>query len=116
MAGRPPPRARRRPARGARPARDLPARGALIARIVRPLAESPGGTLLDTAAAFLDGALGVEGTARALIVHPNTVRYRLAGITKACGYDLTDPHDAQTVRTALAFSRLGSAVRATPRP
>ena len=86
---------------------DLPARGALIARIVRPLAESPGGTLLDTAAAFLDGAQGVEGTARTLIVHPNTVRYRLAGITRSIGYDLTDAHDAQTVRTALAFHRLG---------
>ncbi len=78
---------------------------------MRPLAESPGGTLLDTAAAFLDGAQGVEGTARALIVHPNTVRYRLAGITKAVGYDLTDAHDAQTVRIALAFHRLGPASR-----
>ena len=95
---------------------DLPARGALIARIVRPLAESPGGTLLDTAAAFLDGAQGVEGTARTLIVHPNTVRYRLAGITKTIGYDLTDAHDAQTVRTALAFHRLGPASRSSTRP
>ena len=83
---------------------------------MRPLAESPGGTLLDTAAAFLDGALGVEGTARALIVHPNTVRYRLAGITKAIGYDLTDAHDAQTVRIALAFHRLGPASRSPTRP
>ena len=79
-------------------------------------AESPGGTLLDTAAAFLDGAHGVEGTARALIVHPNTVRYRLAGITKTIGYDLTDAHDAQTVRIALAFRRLGPASRSTTRP
>ena len=46
-----------------------------------------------------------------LIVHPNTVRYRLAGITKTIGYDLTDAHDAQTVRTALAFHRLGPASR-----
>ena len=95
---------------------DLPARGALAARIVRPLAESPGGTLLETAAAFLDGAHGVEGTARALIVHPNTVRYRLAGITKTIGYDLTDAHDAQTVRIALAFHRLGPVSRSTTRP
>jgi len=94
---------------------DLPARGALVARIVRPLAESPGGTLLETAAAFLDGALGVEGTARTLIVHPNTVRYRLAGITKTIGHDLHEAHDAQTVRTALAFSRLGPASRSAPR-
>lgn len=95
---------------------DLPARGALVARIVRPLADSPGGTLLETAAAWLDGGQGVEGTARALIVHANTVRYRLAGISKAIGYDLTDPHDAHTVRTALALYRLGPAARATTRP
>ncbi|WP_392545328.1 PucR family transcriptional regulator [Oryzobacter telluris] len=95
---------------------DLPARGALVARIIAPLADSAGGTLLETAAAWLDGAEGVEGTARALIVHPNTVRYRLAGITKAVGYDLTDAHDAQTVRTALALHRLGPVARATPRP
>ena len=111
LAGGTAPGARRRPARRAGPAR-RPARPAArsIARIVRPLAESPGGTLLDTAAAFLDGALGVEGTARALIVHPNTVRYRLAGITKTIGYDLSDAHDAQTVRIALAFHRLGPVI------
>ena len=95
---------------------DLPARGALVARIVRPLLDSPGGSLFATAAAYLDGDLGVEGTARALIVHPNTVRYRLAGITKAIGYHLGDAHDAQTVRTALALHRLGPQARATPRP
>ncbi len=94
---------------------DLPARGALVARVVQPLLDSPGGTLLETAAAWLDGEQGVEGTARTLIVHPNTVRYRLAGITRAIGYDLTDAHDAQTVRTALALHRLGPVARATPR-
>ena len=30
-------------------------------------------------------------------------------------YDLTDPHDAQTVRTALALHRLGPAARASSR-
>ena len=91
-------------------------RAALVQRIIRPLLDSPGGTLLETAAAWLDGDQGVEGTARALIVHPNTVRYRLSGITKAVGYDLTDPHDAHTVRTALALHRLGPVARATSRP
>ncbi|WP_235950684.1 PucR family transcriptional regulator [Phycicoccus flavus] len=94
---------------------DMPARNALTARIVRPLADAGGGSLLETAAAWLDGGLGVEGTARALIVHPNTVRYRLAGIEKATGYDLTDPHDAQTVRIALALHRLGPVARVAPR-
>ncbi|MBD3783671.1 MAG: helix-turn-helix domain-containing protein, partial [Micrococcales bacterium] len=88
----------------------------LAARIVRPLEEASGGSLLETAEAWLDGGLGVEGTARSLIVHPNTVRYRLAGIAKATGYDLTDPHDAQTVRIALAFHRLGPVTRSTLRP
>lgn len=94
---------------------DMPARNALTARIIRPLLEASGGSLFETAAAWLDGGLGVEGTARALIVHANTVRYRLAGIEKATGYDLTDPHDAQTVRIALAMHRLGPVTRATPR-
>lgn len=94
---------------------DLPARNALAARVVRPLEEASGGSLLETAAAWLDGGHGVEGTARDLIVHPNTVRYRLAGITKAIGYDLTDAHDAQTVRLALALHRLGPVAR-VPRP
>ncbi|MGL5816950.1 MAG: PucR family transcriptional regulator [Phycicoccus sp.] len=95
---------------------DLPARNALVGRIVRPLEEASAGALLETAAAWLDGGLGVEGTARALVVHPNTVRYRLAGIAKLVGYDLADPHDAQTVRVALAYSRLGPAARSVIRP
>ena len=95
---------------------DLPARNALAERVIRPLEQASGGSLLETAAAWLDGGLGVEGTARTLIVHPNTVRYRLAGITRTTGYDLTDPHDAQTVRTALALHRLGPAARAVQRP
>jgi hypothetical protein len=95
---------------------DLPARNALAERVIRPLEHASGGSLLETAAAWLDGGLGVEGTARTLIVHPNTVRYRLAGITRTTGYDLTDPHDAQTVRTALALHRLGPAARAVQRP
>jgi DNA-binding PucR family transcriptional regulator len=85
---------------------DQPARGTLVSRIFVPLRDSPGGGLLATAAAYLDGGRGVEGTARALFVHANTVRYRLTSIAKLTGYDLADPHDAQTVRMALAFGRL----------
>lgn len=85
---------------------DQPARSALLQRVYAPLRDSPGGHLLATAAAYLDGGRGLEGTSRVLFVHPNTVRYRLGSIARAVGYDVTDPHDAQTVRLALAFGRL----------
>ena len=85
---------------------DLPARASLVSRVYAPLSASGGGNLLETAAAYLDGGLGLEGTARTLFVHPNTVRYRLARIADTVGYDLTDPHDAQTVRLALAYGRV----------
>ena len=85
---------------------DLPARAMLVARVYAPLAASSGGNLLETAAAYLDGGLGLEGTARELFVHTNTVRYRLGKIADTVGYDVTDPHDAQTVRLALAYGRV----------
>lgn len=85
---------------------DQPARGALLSRVIRPLRETGGGHLLETAAAYLDHDRGVEAAARALFVHPNTVRYRLTRVADAIGYDLTDSHDAQTVRIALALARL----------
>ncbi len=88
---------------------DQPARNTLLSRIYAPLRDSPGGALLATTAAYLDRGLGVEGTARALFVHANTVRYRLTSIAKLTGYDLADPHDAQTVRIALALGRLAQA-------
>nr|WP_281257157.1 PucR family transcriptional regulator [Knoellia remsis] len=95
---------------------DLPARAALVSRIHAPLSASGGSNLLETAAAYLDGGQGLEGTARTLFVHPNTVRYRLARIADVTGYDLTDPHDAQTVRLALAFARVTPERPERPRP
>lgn len=85
---------------------DGPARGMLLDRIWRPLSDSSGGNLLQTAAVYLETGNGLEGTARLLFVHPNTVRYRLGKIADLTGYDLTDPHDAHTVRIALALGRL----------
>ena len=85
---------------------DQPARTALATRVIRPLQQSSGGHLLETVAAYLDQDRGVEAAARALFVHPNTVRYRLSRVADTIGYDLTDAHDAQTVRIALALARL----------
>jgi DNA-binding PucR family transcriptional regulator len=96
---------------------DLPARASLVARVYAPLSASGGGNLLETAAAYLDGGLGLEGTARELFVHTNTVRYRLGKIADTIGYDLTDPHDAQTVRLALAYGRVApEPSQRAPRP
>jgi DNA-binding PucR family transcriptional regulator len=86
---------------------DAPARALLLDRIWHPLS-SASGSLLDTASVYLESAGGLEGTARLLFVHPNTVRYRLGKIADLTGYQLTDPHDAHTVRIALALGRLRS--------
>ncbi|HPF80666.1 PucR family transcriptional regulator [Nostocoides australiense] len=88
---------------------DMPARSALVTRIVRPLAEAGGGELLRTATAYLDGGRNLEATARVLFVHPNTVRYRLGRIAELTGYDLGDPHDADTVHLAIRLGRLAEA-------
>lgn len=79
----------------------------LVARVWEPLVEHP--TLLETAQAHLDTRGGLEGTARQLYVHVNTVRYRLGRVVDLTGFDLADPHDAFTVRTALALGRLSDA-------
>ena len=93
---------------------DAPARALLLDRIWHPLATSGGG-LLETAASYLETRGGLEGTARVLFVHPNTVRYRLGKIADLTGYQLTDPHDAHTVRIALALGRLSRSVPAAVR-
>ena len=84
---------------------DASARARLLEEVHTPLAAA-GGDLLLTAGAFLDGGSSVEGTARALFVHPNTVRHRLRRIGEVIGRDLTNPRDAQVVRLALVLGRL----------
>ncbi len=84
---------------------DANARRLMIDRIYHPLTTA-GKALFETATTYLDGGGGLESTARVLFVHPNTVRYRLGRISKATGYDLTQPREAHTVRLALAVGRL----------
>ncbi|HEX2705560.1 MAG TPA: helix-turn-helix domain-containing protein [Candidatus Lustribacter sp.] len=67
---------------------DVHAQRALISRVFQALEGNP--SLLDTASVFLDTG-SLEGTARMLFVHPNTVRYRLGRISEITGYDLTHP-------------------------
>lgn len=79
------------------------ARATLMELVQLPLEEHP--SLLETARTHLESP-GLEATARTLIVHVNTVRYRLGRITDVTGYDLTDPHEAFTVRVALALGAI----------
>lgn len=82
---------------------DTLARAALVDHVAHALEGHP--SLLETARAFLDSQ-GLEATARSLIVHVNTVRYRLGRISEITGYDLTDPHEAFTVRIALTLESI----------
>ncbi len=91
---------------------DLHARRTLIDRGHTALTSHP--SLAETAATFLDvGSL--EGTARVLFVHPNTVRYRLGKIAEITGYDLTHPRDGHAIRLSLALARLTPPSAAPPR-
>ena len=87
---------------------DPNARRILVERIHRPLHEPGQAPLLATATAYFESGGSLEATARALFVHPNTVRYRLGRIGDAIGYDLTAPREAWAVRLALALGRLTS--------
>lgn len=64
-------------------------------RIVRPLEKSRvgGKDLLDTLSAFVGHGLNIQRTAQALIVHPNTVRYRLERIEHLTGVHLDSIDD-----------------------
>lgn len=95
---------------------DVPARNALVSRVVRQLTGAGGGELLRTAAAYLEGGRNLEGAARALFVHPNTVRYRLGRIVELTGYDLTDPHEADSIHLAIRFAALSDAGALGPAP
>ncbi|MFE0453697.1 PucR family transcriptional regulator [Streptomyces sp. NPDC058914] len=50
-----------------------------------------GGDLVRTLAAYLDAGGDVPAAARRLVVHPNTLRYRLGRLRKRHGVDLDDP-------------------------
>jgi hypothetical protein len=65
-----------------------------------------GGELLETLDAFFAAGGVLESAARALFVHPNTVRYRLRRITEVTGFSPLSPRDAFALRMALAIGRL----------
>ncbi|MFC5994326.1 PucR family transcriptional regulator [Pseudonocardia hispaniensis] len=80
----------------------------LVEAVVTPLTEA-GGELLRTLAAYLEGGAALEACARALFVHPNTVRYRLRRVSELTGRLPMDPRDSLVLRAALIAGRLQSA-------
>lgn len=85
---------------------DQAARRQLVEEIYTPLDEA-GSALLETLSVYLEQASSLEGAARMLFVHPNTVRYRLRRVTDVTGYAPSDVRSAFTLRIALALGRLG---------
>lgn len=88
---------------------DPPARRTLIDGVFQPLSSPAQAPLLDTVTAYLECGGSLEATARALFVHPNTVRYRISRITETIGYDPTQPREAWAIRIGLSLGRLAAA-------
>ncbi len=80
------------------------ARHTLVHDVYQVLRDAHGDLLL-TCVAFLDHGLSVEATARALYVHPNTVRYRLRRVQEVCGYSPAHTRDAYVLRLAITLGR-----------
>ncbi|MGN9912443.1 PucR family transcriptional regulator [Phytohabitans sp. LJ34] len=64
------------------------------------------GELLETLDAFFAAGGVLEGAARALFVHPNTVRYRLRRVADVTGLSPLTARDAFALRVALTIGRL----------
>ena len=84
---------------------DPGARAALAERVSVPL-QAAGGEVLETVRAVLAHGGNLEASARALFVHPNTVRYRLKRATELTGVPVTEPRGAWTLQLALALAQL----------
>jgi PucR-like helix-turn-helix protein/diguanylate cyclase with GGDEF domain len=82
---------------------DAVARARLVAAIA-PLAAND--ELRTTLAVYLEGGGSIESCARALFVHPNTVRYRLRRVSEITALEPADPRDALVLRTAVIVGRL----------
>ena len=88
---------------------ELAASAELVETVYEPIVAA-GGELLETVAAYIEGTGSIDGAARLLFVHANTVRYRLRRVTELTGLSATDPRDGFLLHVALVQGRLRSAV------
>jgi sugar diacid utilization regulator len=84
---------------------DTAARTQLIEDMYVPLVEA-GAATLETVSTFLELAGSLEATARALFVHPNTVRYRLRRVAEITGAVPGTARGAFALRLAITLGRL----------
>jgi len=70
---------------------------------------------METLDGFFAAGGVLEGAARALYIHPNTVRYRLRRVGEVTGLSPLLPRDAFTLRIALTVGRLDP-LSAAPHP
>ena len=75
-----------------------------------------GGELLETLDAFVAAGGVLESTARALFVHPNTVRYRLRRIADVTGLNPVSPRGVYALSIGLTIGRLDQAPSSPPTP
>ena len=80
------------------------ARRLLVEEVYLPLVRARA-ALAETLAAYFGAGGSIEGTARLLFVHPNTVRYRLRQAAEVTGFSPSDPRDAFTLEIALVLGR-----------
>ncbi|MCW4466264.1 helix-turn-helix domain-containing protein [Glutamicibacter sp. MNS18] len=81
---------------------------ALYERVYQPLQQASN-ALTETLASYLALGHSLEGTARELFVHANTVRYRMKRVSEVTGWDPLVPRDAFVLQTALLVGRLREA-------
>jgi hypothetical protein len=80
------------------------ARRFLIEEVYLPL-QGARGALVETLAAYFAAGESLEGAARALFVHANTVRYRLRQCADLTGFTPGEPRGALTLQIALILGR-----------
>jgi PucR-like helix-turn-helix protein/diguanylate cyclase with GGDEF domain len=84
--------------------------GRLVGRYLEPLRElgEYGATLEQSVREYLASGMRVDPTARALIVHPNTLRHRIERFQQLTGADLRRTEDVVEVWWALERARVAS--------
>jgi hypothetical protein len=78
---------------------------AVLADIYNALSDA-GEAVRDTVTTYLESGASIEATARAMFLHPNTVRYRLRKAVETTELSITDARGGFVMRVAVALGRL----------